>query len=164
MEKETEKGREAKRKGKICGFDAGISPWGMAGWLALAGTGIRSAFRMFAMFPKTSFRAIPRQQSRTNWEEGRSKAEENNQKRRNHGEREREREKSEWNRREWIRRGVKRRVISEVEEERRRTMRVTKKWLLSVLRIHPSIRYTHAHTQTHTHTHTIGQTARRFLV
>lgn len=87
MEKETEKGREAKKKGKICGFDAGISPWGMAGWLALAGTGIRSAFRMFATFPKTSFRAIPRQQSRTNWEEGGSEAEEK-QKRRNHRERE----------------------------------------------------------------------------
>ena len=60
MEKETEKkGREAKKKGKICGFDAGISPWGMAGWLTPAGTGIRSAFSVFATFPKTPFRAIP---------------------------------------------------------------------------------------------------------
>lgn len=29
--KRQRKGREAKKKGKICGFDAGISPWGMAG-------------------------------------------------------------------------------------------------------------------------------------
>lgn len=64
--KRQRKGREAKKKGKICGFDAGISPWGMAGWLVLAGTGIRNAFRVIATFPKTPFRAIPRQQSRTN--------------------------------------------------------------------------------------------------
>ncbi len=61
--KRQRKGEGGKeKKGKICGFDAGISPWGMAGWLALAGTGIRSAFTTFATFPKTPFRAIPRQQ------------------------------------------------------------------------------------------------------
>lgn len=88
MEKETEKGEGGtEKKGKICGFDAGISPWGMAGWLVLAGTGIRSAFRVFATFPKTPFRAIPRQQSTTNWEEGGMEAEEK-QKRRNHVENE----------------------------------------------------------------------------
>jgi len=41
----------------------------MAGWLGLAGAGIRSVFTMFVTFPKTPFRAIPRQQPRTYWEE-----------------------------------------------------------------------------------------------
>lgn len=81
--KRQRKGREAKTRGKMCGFDAGVSPWGMAGWLVLAGTWIRSAIGTFATFPKTPFRAIPRQQSRTNWEEGGSGAEDK-QKRRNH--------------------------------------------------------------------------------
>lgn len=32
--RQRKKGREAKKTGKICGFDARISPWGTAGWLA----------------------------------------------------------------------------------------------------------------------------------
>lgn len=97
--KRQRKGREAKKRGKICGFDAGISPWGMAGWLVLAGTRIRSAFRTFATFPKTPFRAIPRQQSRTNWEEGGSEAEKSQSDRKVDGTRE--------NGTKWIKRDFK---------------------------------------------------------
>lgn len=59
-ERKTEKGGE--EKGKICGFDAGISPWGN-GWLALLG--IRRCFGagMLASFPKIPFLAIPSQHS-----------------------------------------------------------------------------------------------------
>ncbi|KAK5866536.1 hypothetical protein PBY51_020721 [Eleginops maclovinus] len=69
--KRRRKGREAKKKGKICGFDAGISPWGMAGagWY-----GDPERFQNVCNVPHdTIFRAIPRQRSRTNWEEEKGK-------------------------------------------------------------------------------------------
>lgn len=82
MEKETEKGEGGKEKGER--FVALMQGYNRGAWLVdwcWLGTGIRSAFRMFATFPKTPFRAIPRQQSRTNWEGERIEAEEKQQQR-----------------------------------------------------------------------------------
>lgn len=56
--------------GKICGFDARISPWGTAGWLLPPESGIRSAFTVFATLPKTPFPAVPHRQTGTNREGG----------------------------------------------------------------------------------------------
>ena len=159
MEKETEKkGREAKKKGKICGFDAGISPWGMAGWLTPAGTGIRSAFSVFATFPKTPFPAIPRQQSRTNWEYGGIEAVERQEST--------WRMRSGWERRKWYKwirkreRTVKRRVITEAEEGNNEG----DKEVAAISS--PYTPFNHAHTHTHTHAmykHTMAQVARGVL-
>lgn len=46
-----EGGKEKKKGGKICCFDAAISPWGTAGWLGLAGAGIRSALQSVCNVP-----------------------------------------------------------------------------------------------------------------
>ena len=53
------KGREAKKKGKICGFDAGISPWGMAGWLELAGTWDPERFHNVCNVPQDTISSNP---------------------------------------------------------------------------------------------------------
>ena len=53
-----ERGGRLRKRGRF-GFDAEISPWGMAGRLVPAGIGIRNAIRMFATFPKMLFRAVP---------------------------------------------------------------------------------------------------------
>lgn len=77
MEKETEKGEGGKEKGKICGFDAGISPWGMAGWL-VGWLVLRSGALSECLLqsPRHHFQQSPCQESRTNWEEGGREAEE----------------------------------------------------------------------------------------
>lgn len=62
--KRQRRGGRLRKTGKICGFDARISPWGTAGWLVPPNSGIRSAFRMFATLPKTPFPAIPYQQDK----------------------------------------------------------------------------------------------------
>lgn len=82
MEKETERGEGGKEKGER--FVALMRGYHRRAWLVdwcWLGTGIRNAFRMFATFPKTSFRAIPRQQSRTNWKEEGIEAEEKQEQR-----------------------------------------------------------------------------------
>lgn len=99
----------------------------MAGWLGLAGTGIRSAFRMSAMLPEIPFRAISRQQFRTNQERSGRNA---------------EKEKEKWM--EESRKGDG--WIKEEEEE----------FPLSVLRIHLSVTRTLIHSSACTNTHTIG--------
>lgn len=126
--KRRRRGGRLRKTGKICGFDARISPWGTAGWLVPPNSGIRSSFRMIATLPKTPFPAIPYQQAGTNWEGA-----EEEPKRRN------------------LREGEKWMEAGKVGSKQWGTMGGDKKVLLSVPCTHPSITHLQAHTHTHTH-------------